>query len=60
VNPPPDVTREGILNLDRPMLDRWKSKLSIRSDVPAKTSHSFWKKLWTETLGRIHGFEGKQ
>jgi len=60
VNPPPDVTREGILNLDARMLDLWKSRLSIKADVPAKKVHSFWKKLWTETLGRIHGFEGKR
>jgi len=59
VTPPSDVTREGVLNLDARMLDRWKARLSIRHDVPAKTVHSFWKKLWTETIGRVHGFVGK-
>jgi hypothetical protein len=56
---PQDVTREGVLNLDARMLDRWKARLSIRSDVAPKKVHSFWKKLWTETLGRLHGIEGK-
>jgi FecR protein len=60
VTAPQDVTRAGVLNLDARMLDRWKASLSIRSDVPAKNVHSFWKKLWTETIGRIHGFEGKR
>jgi len=60
VTPPPDVTREGVLNLDPRMLDRLRSTLSIRSDVPPRKVHSFWKKLWTETLGRIHGIAGKQ
>jgi hypothetical protein len=59
VPPPQDVTREGVLNLDARMLDRWKASLSIRSDVPAKNVHSFWKKLWTETIGRIHAIRRK-
>jgi hypothetical protein len=60
VTPPQDVTREGVLNLDAQMLNRWKARLSIRSDVAPKKVHSFWKKLWAETLGRIHRLEGKQ
>lgn len=60
VAPPQDVTREGVLNLDRHMLDLWKVQLGIRSDLPAKKVHSFWRKLWSETLGRIHGLEGKR
>jgi hypothetical protein len=60
VTPPPDVTREGVLNLKAQMLNRWKARLSIRSDVAPKKVHSFWAKLWSETLGRIHGLEGKR
>ena len=59
VSPPEGVTREGMLNLNQQMLDRWKAKLSIRSE-PIRPAHSFWRKLWTETLGRIHGLEGKR
>jgi hypothetical protein len=57
VTPPQDVTREGILNLNPRMLGRWKDSLSIRSDVPV---HSFWKKLWSETFGRVHRLVGKR
>jgi len=60
VAPPQDVTRDGVLNLDRQMLERWKNRLSIRSDLPPNKVHSFWRKLWSETLGRIHGLEGKR
>ncbi|HEX3086686.1 MAG TPA: FecR family protein, partial [Pyrinomonadaceae bacterium] len=59
VTPPQDVTRNGVLNLDPQMLDRWKVKLSIRSDPQPKKVHSFWNKLWTETIGRIHGLVRK-
>jgi len=59
VTPPQDVTREGVLNLNPKMIDRWRAQLSIRSE-PLCEKHSFWKKLWTETLGRIHGLAGKR
>lgn len=59
VTPPQEVTREGVLDLNAKMLERWKAKLSIRSELPQKKVHSFWKKLWAETLGRIHGYQGK-
>jgi len=62
VTPPQDVTPAGVLDLDPQMLERWKIKLSIRSDaLPKKEKRrSFWSKVWTETLGRIHGLEGKR
>jgi hypothetical protein len=60
VTPPQDVTRNGVLNLDPQMLDRWKVKLSIRSDAQPKKLPGFWNKLWAETVGRIHGLAGKR
>ncbi len=60
VTPPQDVTRAGVLNLDPQMLNSWKNQLSIKSDLPARKVHSFWHKLWTETVGRIHGLAGKR
>jgi len=61
VTPPQDVTRNGVLNLDPQMLERWRVKLSIRSEPPPKEVHrSFWNKLWTHTIGRIHGLAGKR
>jgi hypothetical protein len=59
VTPPQDVTRNGVLNLDPLMLGRWKTKLSIRSNPKPNQVQSFWRKLWTETVGRIHGLAGK-
>jgi hypothetical protein len=60
VTPPQDVTRNGVLNLDPQMLERWKVKLSIRADPQPKKVHSFWNKLWTHTIGKIHGLAGKR
>jgi hypothetical protein len=59
VTPPQDVTRAGVLNLDPQMLERWKVKLSIRSDPKPKKVPGFWNKVWTETIGRIHGIMRK-
>jgi hypothetical protein len=59
VTPPQDVTREGVLNLNAKMIDRWRAQLSIRSET-IREKKSFWRKLWTETLGRIHGLAGKR
>lgn len=56
---PQDVTREGVLNLNPKMMDRWRAQLSIRSET-IREKKSFWKKLWTDTLGRIHGLAGKR
>lgn len=61
VQPPQDVTRTGVLNLDSHMLERWKDKLSIRGDVtPKREVRSFWQHIWAKTLGRLHGLEGKR
>ena len=59
VTPPQDVTREGVLNLNPKMIDGWRAQLSIRAET-IREKKSFWKKLWTETLGRIHGLAGKR
>ena len=62
VNPPQDVTRNGVLDLDPQMLDRWKVKLSIRSDSQPKKEKApgFWNRLWTHMLGRARGIAGKR
>src|SRR2546421_3810027 len=59
VTPPQDVTRDGVLNLDAQMLERWRIKVGARSQ-PLRPARSFWRKLWSETLGRIRGLEGKR
>ena len=42
--PPPEVTREGIMRLDRPMLERWRADLSPMWSDEAQT--------WVSRLGR--------
>jgi hypothetical protein len=46
--PPPDgVTREGVLRLDRDMLDAWKAQLETRwLDESFPTVHRVWRKLF--------------
>ena len=60
VTPPQEVTRDGVLNLDRQMLERWQEKLSIRSDLPREKTPSSWGKLWSHMLGRFHRLQGKR
>jgi len=54
ISPPPDdVTREGILALDRPMLERWRRDLVpmwSEEDVPLVDRATRW--LWELTVGR--------
>jgi hypothetical protein len=57
---PDGVTREGMLNLDQPMMSRWKARLGLSWDEAIAPKHSVWKKLWTETLGRLNGLQGKR
>ena len=49
--PPPDVTREGILALDRPMLERWRRDLVpmwSEEDVPLVVRAA--RRLWEWTM----------
>ena len=48
VSPPAGVTREGVLRLDRTMLDRWREKLELDwfADDPA------WRKAWRRAWRR--------
>jgi hypothetical protein len=51
VTPPPGVTREGILQLDQPMLDTWKNQLESSwtsgsnkgKGVPKPIKEAYWK-----------------
>lgn len=45
--PPPGVTREGVLRLDRPMLEEWKDELAaawLTESLPA--FRKAWRNLW--------------
>jgi hypothetical protein len=60
ISPPDGVTREGMLNLDQTMMNRWKAKLGLSWAEAIPPKHSVWTKLWTETLGRLNGLQGKR
>jgi hypothetical protein len=55
---PPGVTREGVLELNRQMLDSWKNELELNwySYGSVKT----FKKAWSSGFGKIRGFRDKK
>jgi hypothetical protein len=57
--PPKDVTREGVLRLDEPMLRLWKGYLenSWSTDSGLK---KLWVNTWTKGLEKFKGLEGKK
>ena len=60
--PPPDgVTREGVLQLNEPMLQLWKDKLETTwgGETPGGVRRT-WLKIWTRVLGKANGYEGKR
>jgi len=60
MSPPAGVTRDGMLNLDQAMMNSWKAKLGLSWGQAIEPKHSFWKKLWSATLGRMNGLQGKR
>jgi len=60
VPPPESVTREGMLNLNPQMMERWQGKLGLtwgrKVDKAAKT----WKRIWSAALGELKGLQGKR
>lgn len=61
VPPPEGVTREGLLQLNEPMLQLWKEKLETTwGDESISGVRKAWIKIWTRVLGKANGFEGKR
>ena len=60
VPPPPGVTREGVLALNQQMLDSWKDKLELSWSDYSSPPTKFLRKVWTRSLGALHGLEGKK
>jgi hypothetical protein len=60
--PPPDgVTREGVLQLNEPMLQLWKEKLETTwGDESISGVRPAWVKIWTGALGKANGFQEKK
>lgn len=61
VPPPAGTTREGLLALNRQMLDDWRVEIDRdRGVTNGRSFHSTLRRIWTSTLGRVHGWEGKR
>ncbi|HZE69567.1 MAG TPA: zf-HC2 domain-containing protein [Pyrinomonadaceae bacterium] len=57
--PPPGVTREGVMQLNQEMLERWKSELE-KTWTGSSSLGKAWKRIWTSGVGRINGLAGKK
>jgi FecR-like protein len=61
VPPPAGVTREGVLQLNEPMLQAWKEKLvETWSADPQGGVKKAMIKTWTTVLGKVNGMQGKR
>lgn len=60
IPPPQGVTREGVLALDQRMLDSWKDKLEFSWNDYSSPPTKFLRKVWSRSLGALHGLEGKK
>jgi hypothetical protein len=60
LGPPPEVvTREGILNLDESMMKTWRESLESIWSSDSKLRKT-WIGIWTRSLGKVKGLEGKK
>jgi FecR protein/Putative zinc-finger len=57
--PPAGVTRDGVLQLDEPMLKLWKPQLESTWSNDSALRKA-WIKVWTRALGEVKGVEGKK
>ncbi len=57
--PPGGVTRDGILQLDKQMLERWQDNLEGTWSGASSLKRG-WIKIWTHALGRIKGQQSKK
>jgi len=59
VPPPQGVTRAGMLSLDPQMMQRWKEKLSLSWNTNSGPI-GLWRKMWSNSLGKVNGVQGKK
>ncbi len=57
--PPAGVNREGVLQLDPQMLERWKDQLGSTWSNQSRL-HKAWIEIWTRVAGEANGFAGKK
>jgi predicted anti-sigma-YlaC factor YlaD len=56
--PPPGVSREGILQLNEPMLQLWKESLVDLWTNESRLRRT-WVNIWTKAIGNVKAREGK-
>ena len=61
VPPPKGTSREGLLSLDREMLDRWREEIDKSRGLNSFGSLQItWRRIWTGTVGKVNGLQGKR
>jgi hypothetical protein len=61
VPPPKGTTQEGLLSLNRAMLDSWREEIDKARGLNRFASwHSTLRFIWKDALGRVHGMQGKR
>ena len=61
VPPPKGTTRQGLLSLDREMLDRWREEIDKSRGLNSFGSLNIsWRRILTGTAGKSNGLQGKR
>lgn len=58
--PPPGVTRQGSLELNPQMMERWKEALGLTWDEPVDQAQKVSTKASTKAVGKFNGLQGKR
>ena len=60
VSAPEGVSREGMLNLNPQMMERWQEKLGLTWGRSTDQAANTWRRIWARALGTLHGLQGKR
>jgi hypothetical protein len=61
VPPPKGTSREGLLSLDPEMLDHWREEIDKSRGLNSFGSLQItWRRIWTGTVGKVNGPQGKR
>jgi hypothetical protein len=58
--PPDGVTREGMLNLNQQMMERWQERLGLSWSGSTFKAAKLWRNAWANALGKFNGLQGKR
>jgi hypothetical protein len=57
---PKGVTREGMVNLNPQMMERWQEELGLTWGAPLDSATKVWKSAWVHALGKVNRMQGKR